>query len=269
MTHCKLAFSIIMLMHIIFSYHTFANDECPLCKSKWCCQCVLGKIIKNIESAFDEYSGQEHTPDNLHQSYADNAPIFSQVTADIDSRPAMHMDMDMVVSFTLNVKHKNNDLEAKKGLFDDKVSRIKRWKNLEAMASSKKEGSSEWYQSWQQAYQYASSMLPYDYHFNLNAAIALTRLGELQSAVVILKQQLEQKIADLQYRSGLLRQLGFVYYYAKEFECSLSCYQQALPPGTHISTALHNIIDTIIVNIEQSGCYKKDALDWFNSLRTY
>ena len=179
------------------------------------------------------------------------------------------MHMDMVVSLSLKLKHRNGKHEPEKKPFDDKCSWISRWKNLEAAASSKKEGSTEWYQYWQKAYQYAKSMIPYDYHFNLNTAIALTRLGEFQPALEILQNQLKQEITDLSYKSGLLKQLGFIYYYAKEFECSILYYQQAFPTGSLMSQPLHNIISKMIVQLGNSGSYKVEIREWFYSLSTY
>jgi tetratricopeptide (TPR) repeat protein len=263
-TNFKVLFYILILIQIILPFQAAANDECPLCKSKWCCQCILGKIIKNIESAFDEYSYQESIAHNIYQDSVDNAPMLSQVTASMGASSLMHMDM--IVSLSLNFKHKNGESKPKKSLFDDKSTRIKHWKDLETLASFKKEGSTEWNQSWEQAYQYANSMIPFDYHFNLNAAIALTRLGEFQAALELLVQQLEKEITDLSYKNGVLKQLGFIYYYANNFECSISYYQQALPAGSIISQSLHNIISKIIVQLEKSGTCRAQVCEWFYSL---
>lgn len=256
--------SISVIVFFVISYNAFADDECPLCKSKWCCQCVLGKIIKNIESAFEEYSQDTTTPNHILQEAVNNDPMLP-VSVDIGSRT---LNLDMFVSLTLDFRPENYKLEPKKELIN-KRSPIKRWKNLTAFASSQKEGSVKWYQAWQAALKFALDMTPFDYHFNLNAAIALTRLGNVKSAIDILQQQLEQGIIDLQYRNGVLKQLGFLYYYADEYECSVEYYIQALPNGTTIPESLYQIIRQVIEQVKQSSTYNMKTLEWFSSLTIY
>ncbi|MBO9480645.1 hypothetical protein [Salinisphaera sp. G21_0] len=147
---------------------------------------------------------------------------------------------------------------------------ITRWKDLESLASGLKPEDPNWFASWTCAMNFALECTKVNYHFNLNLAIALTRLNQLDMAINTLFQQLPvaEYNNDLTYLMAINKQLGFIYFRKGEYLNSIYyymlCYDgsRALADKTYqyITTAMSAFKDC--VNSE----FSRSANDWYDRL---
>ena len=149
-----------------------------------------------------------------------------------------------------------------------KKSLIVHWKLLEAYGKSQKEESGEWYEAWQDALNFASDCAVTDYHFNLNVAIALTRLKCIDQAKVILLDQLT-KFNDEKYISGVSKQLGFLFFIEGDFVNAIKNYMRGFSAIMDISNETYSYIYTSMKSIIRESTdqyFIFSAISWFNNL---
>ncbi|MGO0305420.1 hypothetical protein ACTL6P_02245 [Endozoicomonas acroporae] len=147
---------------------------------------------------------------------------------------------------------------------------ITRWKDLESLAASLKPGDPNWFTSWTCAMNFALECTKLNYHFNLNVAIALTRLNQLDLAIDTLFQQLSvpEYANDHTYLMAINKQLGFIFFRKGEYLDSIHYYMncfdgsRALADKTYqyITTAMHAFKDGVDPEFSRS------ANDWYNRL---
>ncbi|WP_257266873.1 hypothetical protein [Endozoicomonas sp. ONNA2] len=157
---------------------------------------------------------------------------------------------------------------------DQATNAIFGWRKLAALAKTKKPGDPSWNSIWENALGLAFEYAKVDYHFNVNVAIALTRLNLLDQATDILLQQLRRPelASDPQFRRAVNKQLAFVYFRKRDYPGCIyhymSCYW-----GANSKVVSDNSFQYITTAI-QVCCTKKDlqpeflrsALRWYHQL---
>ncbi|WP_257296169.1 hypothetical protein [Endozoicomonas sp. YOMI1] len=147
---------------------------------------------------------------------------------------------------------------------------ITRWKELEALAASLTPEDPHWYQAWTCAMVFALECAKVDYHFNLNVAIALTRLNQLDQAIDTLFQQLRaaEYANDQPYLTAVNKQLGFIYFRKGEYLDSIHYYMRCFDGSKAIADKPYGYITTAMSAFEDgvNTEFRRSALDWYRQL---
>ncbi len=109
-----------------------------------------------------------------------------------------------------------------------------------------------------------------DYHFNLNAAIALTRLNDLDQAVDILFQQLHmlEREYDQAYFMGVNKQLGYIFYRKESYVDAVYYYMCGIDCSRAVPDKIYNYITTAMGALGEGVCpeFKQLAVNWYHQL---
>ncbi|WBA81129.1 hypothetical protein [Endozoicomonas sp. GU-1] len=147
---------------------------------------------------------------------------------------------------------------------------ITRWKDLESLAASLKPGDPNWFTSWTCALNFALECKKLNYHFNLNVAIALTRLNQLDLAIDTLFQQLyvPEYASDHTYLMAINKQLGFIFFRKGEYLDSIHYYMNCFDGSRALADKTYQYI-TIAMRAFQDDVdpeFSRSANDWYNRL---
>ncbi|WP_422449749.1 MULTISPECIES: hypothetical protein [unclassified Endozoicomonas] len=147
---------------------------------------------------------------------------------------------------------------------------ITRWKDLESLAASLKPGDPNWFASWTCALNFALECKKLNYHFNLNVAIALTRLNQLDLAIDTLFQQLSvhEYANEHTYFMAINKQLGFIFFRKGEYLDSIHYYMNCFDGSRALADKTYQYI-TIAMRAFQDDVdpeFSRSANDWYNRL---
>ncbi|WP_066014533.1 hypothetical protein [Endozoicomonas atrinae] len=109
-----------------------------------------------------------------------------------------------------------------------------------------------------------------DYHFNLNAAIALTRLNHLDQAIEILFQQLHmlEHECDQAYFMGVNKQLGYIFYRKESYIDAVYYYMCGIDSSKAVPDIVYNYITTAMGALGEGDCpeFRQLAVNWYHRL---
>ena len=111
------------------------------------------------------------------------------------------------------------------------------WHRLMKRADSYPPGSEAWNTIWERAYQFALRHIGSDYHFYLNAAIALSRLGRFKEALFLLIQAEKNGQGDEDFLCAVKKQVAFVLYMKKYYFESLQLYRSVYGGHAQVSAS--------------------------------
>lgn len=147
---------------------------------------------------------------------------------------------------------------------------VAQWKEMEAMAMAQKPDTPQWHEAWACARDFALECAKVDYHFYLNAAIALTRLNLLDQAIYILLQQLSnpELVNDQAFLLGVNKQLGFIYFRKGKYADSIRYYMRCFDGSRAVADKTYGYICVSMEFVKRSVNpeFTRSAFDWFRQL---
>ncbi|MGI9274650.1 MAG: hypothetical protein ACR2PT_07355 [Endozoicomonas sp.] len=155
-------------------------------------------------------------------------------------------------------------------LLAEEPSIRQQWEKKIADINNRPPRSAEWIRGWYEALQFALSHTVDDYHFFLNAAIALTKLGRFAEALSMLEQA-ESKArekGDHRLLYGVRKQRGFILYLNNQFFESLEVYRSVILGNAEVSSAEMYYLRTMMTWLTRNyeGVTVDRLMVWYDSL---
>ena len=151
-------------------------------------------------------------------------------------------------------------------------SPVGHWCQLIEQANRLPSCSEAWNAIWKEAYEFALPHAESDYHFYLNAAIALSRLKRFNEALLLLLQAEKNGQGDEVFLLAVIKQAAFVLYMKKFYFKSLQLYRSVYGGHAQVSAKLMEYIKEMMHWLRLRPTNEAERIEvnrisaWFDSL---